>query len=139
MPVDGVSSLLSRLRKADSRARNSVTKGMKTAADHLLTESQKLVPIDTGALAATGQVVVQEAGIEKTTIDVSYGSEAVDYAWHVHENPLAAHGEAFNIKHADEIASGKHHLRRPEETFQFLAIPANDLTAVRRALHRGIQ
>lgn len=128
-----VAAIIKRLRKPDARAVNYVTKSMEAGAKKIYDESQKLVPIDTGALAASGHIVTVHAGFD-SSVEVIYGGEDAYYAVFVHEDPTKAHGFVFNELHADEIASGKTHARRPQEQFKFLEVPARDVTAIKTAM-----
>jgi hypothetical protein len=62
---------------------------------------------------------------EESNVSVSVGYTAA-YAVFVHEDLQKAHGAAFNIKHADEIASGAEHSRGPEQQAKFLEGPARE-------------
>lgn len=133
-----VAMAISRLRKADARAKNAVTQGMRDAAQTLLVESLKLVPIDTGELSKSATIKTNENGFN-TTVDVSYGGENAYYAVFVHEDLTKVHGTAFNIKYAHEIMMGREHARRPEEQAKFLEKPAADLTAVKRVFNKSVE
>jgi hypothetical protein len=112
--------------------------GIKRAALFLLRESLELVPVDKGTLRASGRARHEGKGFGTAGI-VSYGTE---YAIYVHEDPDAAHGDAFNKKYAKEIAEfaarkkkgGKvgdspySHPRRPQEQYKYLEKPVRENT-----------
>lgn len=103
-------------------------KGLKRAGALLLTKSQEIVPIDTGALTSTGKNVFRTHH-GRPEARVSYGpvfdpGTGQEYSLDVHEDLRVAHGEEFNLKHADEIAAGLTHARRPEEQAKYLERPA---------------
>lgn len=132
--ITSVEACIKRLRAASVHAKNQVTAGMQSAAEHVLVESRRLVPKETFALHDSGRIKVTKAGF-KTSIDVIYSAP---YALYVHENPMAAHGQAFNVKYVNEIAAGKFRLKDPWETWKFLEIPTRDLQSVRKAMWKGI-
>ncbi len=106
-----------------------VHKGMWAMAEILLKEARNLVPVETGALYRSGRIRVDATGLNIMAYVIFGGSGYdIDYAWIVHENLMAAHGEAFNIKHAAEIARGKEHPRRPQEQAKFLEVAARTKT-----------
>lgn len=49
-----------------------------------------------------------------------------NYAVYVHEDLTKAHGAAFNVKHAAEIASGEEHTRGADQQAKFLERPARE-------------
>lgn len=123
MYLTGIDTVMKNLNRADSRIAAAIEEGLKEAGQRLLDESKTLVPVDTGRLrdsAWTGNVGGQ--GVDADVV-VSYGNDKVDYAVWVHEDLDKAHGEAFNIGHAQEIEQGVTHPRRPQETAKFLERP----------------
>jgi hypothetical protein len=108
--VKGVQEVLNRLKNVDRRLAGRVESGLKKCGLHLLRESQKIVPVQTGILKSTG-ITRKVSGMGfSTDVVVSYGA-GLNYAVLVHEIPgidlssPVTHGELFNIKHADEIAT----------------------------------
>jgi hypothetical protein len=114
--VKGVQEVLNRLKNVDRRLAGRVESGLKKCGLHLLRESQKIVPVQTGILKSTG-ITRKVSGMGfSTDVVVSYGAGLnvephCIYAVLVHEIPgidlssPVTHGELFNIKHADEIAT----------------------------------
>jgi hypothetical protein len=135
--ITNVASCIKRLRAAGENAKNRVTAGMKSAADYVKEEAQRLVPKETGALHDSIHLVISGT-IRKGNIDVVAGGDNAPYGLYVHEDPTKAHGAAFNIKYQAEISKGQVMAKQPDETFHFLSIPASELTTVRRAMWRGI-
>lgn len=84
--------------------------GLRAGAQYLLDRSLILVPRMTEDLANSAKVRVRGSGFD-VQATAGYGT---DYAVEVHENPEWAHGEQFNIKHADAIA-----LAPPDDPFYF--------------------
>lgn len=130
--VTGLNAALSGLDRRRKGFERGVARGLKKAGVHLLGKSIDIVPIDTGNLRA-GAFVRSDGAGAKIVVLVGY---VADYAVYVHEDMNAAHGQAFNIKHAAEIAAYKaqykkgkgpyspySHKRKPEEQAKFLETP----------------
>jgi hypothetical protein len=75
------------------------------------------------SLLARIKAVGKKYGVDEPPPSVVVGY-ATDYALYVHEDLTKAHGEAFNVKHADEIAAGTEHSRGPNQQAKFLEQPA---------------
>ena len=73
-----------------------------------------------------------QAAAKHTAVRVGY---TANYALFVHENLEAAHGAAFNAKHAAEIAAGTEHSRGDNQQAKFLETPFRQL---RPQLQAGI-
>jgi len=99
--VTGVDEVISKLRVWDKRYEKRFAAGMKVAGLFLQRESQKIVPVDTGILRSTA--FTRATGFGFAT-DVLVGYTAA-YAIFVHEDLDAAHGTAFNQKHAAAFAA----------------------------------
>lgn len=95
----------------------AAAQGLRVAAEHLLTESRKLVPLETGALERSGTVTVDDADLDAA---VSYDTP---YAVAVHEDLAAQHDQGRQAKYLEQA------LETEQDTIQ-------DLIAaqVRRAL-----
>lgn len=87
-----------------------------SVARFILLESLKLVPIETGLLAASGKATV----IGKSYSSVSRVTFATPYAVYVHGDKEAAHGSRYNAENAERIRKGLTHARRPQEQYRFL-------------------
>lgn len=130
MRLEGIDKVKTALRIRRGRYASGIERGLKTAGLFLLRESMKLVPVQTGALRASGPAVTRATGSGfRTVMTVGYGT---DYAVFVHENLEAAHGAKFNVKHADRIAAATTPAQKaiwfergPRQTAKFLEIPLN--------------
>ena len=80
--IVGVENVIRNIRKTKSRLASGVEKGVKRAGLYLLAESQKLVPVDTGNLKASGVMRATGKGFN-TNANVAYTAA---YALFVHEN-----------------------------------------------------
>lgn len=72
-----IAGLQAGLVRAQKAFQASGAAGLQAAGEHILAESKQLVPVDTGELAASGQVQ-----IDGDTVTISYGT---DHAVFVHE------------------------------------------------------
>ena len=64
-------------------------------------ESQKLVPVDTGALRASGFVHAPKKENDRVFVRVTYGGPAAHYALYVHENLYARHDAPTQAKYLE--------------------------------------
>lgn len=97
MELKGVAEVTARLKKAGVVTTNAVGYGLVRGGQLLQALSQEICPVQTGNLRASAFT----RKIKPTEVIVGY---TADYAVFVHENLDGAHGKAFNILHADEIA-----------------------------------
>lgn len=113
--IKGLKELLRKFDKFEKITARKAEVGMKKAVAYLLRESQKIVPVDTGALKASGHVVVQGSGFD-TRAFVVYST---GYAIFVHEDLNARHKKGKYAKYVE----------RPlrEKNKQILAIIAKEL------------
>lgn len=75
------------LREATRGALAATRKGLKKGLAKVKQESDRLVPVDTGDLKDTGQILVDPMADLTVRGVVRYGSPAVPYAIFVHEIP----------------------------------------------------
>ena len=134
MEVKGIGALVKNLQKTQKNIGKKVTNGLLLAGHHLMRESLKIVPVQTGHMKAS--YIVRKKS--PTHIEIGYESGKYSYFAWVHEikNPPHAHGKEFNIKHAAEIAAaagtprgtaqGGMFNRKPEEQWKFLEKPLKD-------------
>lgn len=94
--LKGLAGLLEKLAGAQRDLRDRAGAALRQEAEIEMTESKQRVPVDTGALRASGHVqpVRDEGGTLSVTL--AYGGPSVDYAVTVHEDLEAFHrvGEA---------------------------------------------
>lgn len=86
--VKGVSAVIKRLRKAGKDKQAALERGLVKAGKFLQRESQKIVPVDTGALKNSAFTRKRWAGTKRVDVLVGY---TMSYAIYVHENPHATH------------------------------------------------
>ncbi len=100
--VTGLNSVLQNLSKAKTVLAAGVGRGLKKGGLHLLKATDKYTPVQLGNLR--NSKFVRNVGGSGFDVDVIVGFTA-DYAAVVHEDMEKAHGEKFNIRHAEEIAA----------------------------------
>lgn len=130
--VTGLTGVVAALRKAEARHAKGAERGLKLGGIEILRSSQKYVPVDLGDLKATGHVRHTGAGFG-TVVIIGYG---MVYAAWVHEDLEKAHGEAYNVKYATEIAAKakywykggwrQYHNRGKGQTAKFLSKAVDD-------------
>ncbi len=85
--LTGVGKVVRELRKGGKKKREALARGMMRAGLFLQRESQKIVPVDTGALR--NSAFTRKTGTpRRPQVSVGY---TVDYAIFVHENLSARH------------------------------------------------
>lgn len=100
MSVQGLSNVTAALKKSKTKATKGLRVGLFRAALFLQRESQKIVPVDTGALRASANTRM-EGTAETPEAIVSYGQ---DYAVHVHENLEMRHKPGKVAKYLEKPA-----------------------------------
>lgn len=78
------------VRELGDKGPARLAKALYTEAQEIMTKSRRLVPVDTGALRASGQVRTGHSGREPY-VEVVYGGPAAPYAIYVHERMDLAH------------------------------------------------
>jgi hypothetical protein len=104
------------MMKAKTVIGDRIAKGLMKAGVFVLHESNAIVPVQFGDLKRSGFVRQFGSGFQ-TDVVVGYTSE---HAAIVHENPNAAHGREFNVKHAAEIARAKAAKRATAKSGMFM-------------------
>ena len=88
--------VVEQFRKATAAAR-ATSQELYREAEELMAESKPEVPVDTGALRASGYVEPPQINGNRVTVRCGYGGSAASYALYVHED-LQAHHETGNAK-----------------------------------------
>jgi len=88
-----------RLQRFVSDAQKVAMHVPRSLAEDILDASQLLVPVETGALRASGRVEETEDGAE-----VIYGNDMVNYALYVHEDLQARHPRGGQAKYLEQPA-----------------------------------
>lgn len=99
--VSGLPTVLRNLRRAVDKIGAATARGGVKAGLFLQAKSMDIVPVQLGTLKAS--CFCRNIGGRSFDFDVVVGYNT-EYAVFVHEDLTKAHGRAFNIKHAQEIA-----------------------------------
>lgn len=95
----GVREVTSNMRRSANGAQSGAARGARSLANQVLRESQSLVPVETGALKASGRVE-SHMNMKGISVSVAYGARdarnSSRYAVYVHEdlNAFHPHGTA---------------------------------------------
>ena len=92
--MTGVNRVTKALWRIQYRYSRGFKKGLKKAADHVMRQSKKIVPVDTGALKKSGYVEVKGDGF-RATATVGYTEH---YAIYQHENLMYKHKRGKRAK-----------------------------------------
>ncbi|MEX5711827.1 hypothetical protein AB1484_26925 [Parafrankia sp. FMc6] len=83
-------------REIAAEVHAAAAQGLRLAGEHLVTESRKLVPLETGALERSGTATVDDGDLEAA---VSYDTP---YAVPVHEDLTAQHDNGRQAKYLEQ-------------------------------------
>jgi hypothetical protein len=101
--MSGMSQVVAKLKKATNLTKDNLSRGLVYGGQYLQAESMRIAPVQTGNMRASAFT----RKITKYHVIVGY---TAPYAAFVHEIETAAHGKAFNVKHADKIAKANENL-----------------------------
>lgn len=86
--IKGIDEMIARLDKIPDEALDVLEKTLVENAHHLIHESKKQCPVDTGRLRGTATVGKTKRRSRDVTVEAGYGT---DYGIYVHENTDADH------------------------------------------------
>lgn len=89
--LEGMEKLQNMLKVGGQQATIATARALYTEANKVFFDSQAQVPIDTGALRASGIVTKPYVVGTTATVQISYGGAAAPYAVIVHEDLEANH------------------------------------------------
>lgn len=98
MRLTGIEAVSERLRQLPGRGVKVVKRWAYSEGLEVLAHSQKIVPVDTGALRSSGHVEHPKVEGGRVVVTVGYGGPAVGYALRVHEDLEARHNEGQEAK-----------------------------------------
>lgn len=93
--------LTTALRSLGENAPNALGAALYQEAEDIMAKSKPLVPVDTGALRASGQVQTPRVSGNAVSVTLGYGNSSVAYALIVHEN-LSAHHDVGQAKYLEQ-------------------------------------
>lgn len=83
----GDKALVNVLKRLGKDAPNALAKALFKEGEQIMAKSKRLVPVDTGALRASGHVQPPVIVGKKVSVTLGYGGAAAPYAVFVHEKP----------------------------------------------------
>lgn len=91
--IRGMDKLKRQLKKMGTSTRliQEGARALVLAAEGVMNESKRIVPVDTGALRSSGQVKTPRITKRKVIVELGYGDSSVDYATRVHDNVNLRH------------------------------------------------
>jgi hypothetical protein len=99
--TEEIQMLADALKRIPSHMTNILEKSLYEEANVIFNESQKLVPVDTGALKTSGFVHAPRRENNRVFVRVTYGGSAAHYALYVHENLYARHTAPTQAKYLE--------------------------------------
>lgn len=108
----GASEMTRRMRDLQRKFPDDARRALHDEAADVLAASQEVVPVETGALKATGRIAEVETPDKEIAVAVTYGDETVQYAAAVHEvgpsekyleRPLRDAVQGMNTRIAERI------------------------------------
>ena len=99
--LTGVSALKKELRRQGKKAQKSLARALLAEGEQIMAKSKRLVPVDTGALRASGHVQLPVIRGKNVKVVLGYGGAAVPYAVFVHEKP-ARHNAPTQNKYLEQ-------------------------------------
>lgn len=99
-----IQGLAKKVAEIGGKVRKGIARPLYAGGLEIMAASQKIVPVDTGALRSSGLVNKPEERDKLIFVHLQYGGPAADYAWKVHEDLEAyhPHGQA---KYLEEPAN----------------------------------
>ena len=84
-----------------AKATTAMEVGLFTVGNEIFNASQKLVPVDTGALRGSGSIKRLKSPFGSTIL-ISYGGPAARYALRVHEDVNVPHASPTQAKYLEQ-------------------------------------
>lgn len=102
--LSGAPELLARLAVAPEIAVRAMASALYTEGQSILSDSQPLVPVETGTLRASGAVELPAISGTAVEVVIGYGGAAQDYAIVQHEHLEFAHPHGGQAKFLEQPA-----------------------------------
>jgi hypothetical protein len=100
--ITGLSALSRKLAASAAKADLAMGAAIYQAALSIFAESQRIVPVDTGSLRASGHVRPPTKVTGGTEVEIGYGGAAAGYALYVHEITTSYHAPPTRAKYLEE-------------------------------------
>lgn len=98
---DDIKLLADAIARIPNHLPNLLEKAIYEEAQVIFNESQKIVPVDTGALRSSGVVHSPKTENNRTFVRVTYGGPAAHYALYVHESLTNRHAAPTQAKYLE--------------------------------------
>lgn len=102
--IDGLADLARANARVRAAIKQAQADAMRAEAEALLADSQLLVPVETGALKASGRVEDVRLAGDSSDFVVAYGGEGIDYAIRQHEDLTLHHPQGGSAKFLERPA-----------------------------------
>lgn len=99
--ITGLEAVQARIAALGPQAVTALQSAMVQEAEAIMTESKRLVPVDTGALRASGHVADPTAQGQTVQVQMGYGGSAAPYAVLVHEMTQNKHRTPTQAKYLE--------------------------------------
>ena len=97
----GSAALRRELKRRGGAAQKALARALFLEGEQIMGKSKRLVPVDTGALRASGHVQLPVIRGKKVTVVLGYGGAAAPYAVFVHEKQ-ARHNPPTQWKYLEQ-------------------------------------
>lgn len=103
----------------------AIAGALEEEAQEILSASQMLVPVETGALKNSGGIVREDQPNGSVVIRIGYGGPAASYAETVHETPPPAHAgkQARGTPTTTTASGGRTAFHAPPTQWKYLETP----------------
>lgn len=99
--LNGADVMKRTLQRLGENAERELGAALFAEGSAIMAQSKQIVPVDTGALRASGTVLLPEKRNSKVTVTMGYGGTAVGYAIPVHEKLSARHKSPTRAKYLE--------------------------------------
>ena len=99
--LTGVRALQKELKRQGRKAQKALARALLAEGEQIMAKSKRLVPVDTGALRASGHVQLPVIRGKNVKVTLGYGGAAVPYAVFVHEKQ-ARHNAPTQNKYLEQ-------------------------------------
>lgn len=76
--LEGIPELMAAIRHDQAKTIAAMSRALYAAAQHIAQGADELVPVDTGNLRSSQQVVASKAGTKNMSVEIAYGGPVAD-------------------------------------------------------------
>jgi len=107
--IEGIPELMAALRQDQVRTVAAMNRALYAAAQHIAQGADELVPVDTGNLRSTQQVVPSKMGTKNMSVEIAYGGPSAAYALVQHEkdfnHPEGGQKKYLEVPFLEEVSA----------------------------------